>query len=460
MGSNRMTWVVGLTAGALTVACGGDDPGSVGPPPPQPTGAASIEIVPPPGPLVSLGEFTTLSATVRDQAGAPMADQEVTWSSLDPGIVTASVTGRIVAVANGTARVTAAVADVSDTVTIVVQQRVASVRISPSLPVLELVGETISATAQPVDARDNDVAGAGPVTWAATGAISVQPPGLVQATGFGFGTLTATSGAVSSSVTVEVIGDRFFLSDGVRLRYELDLPAGAPGPFPAIIWVHGSGPLNRNSQRIGTDPLVPFGLAVLRYDKRGVGESGGVFNNGDLPQLARDAAAGLRFLARLPQVDTARIGAMGNSQGGWLVPMAAVTVPEIVKYMMFWSGPTVSVGLEIFYSNLAEGTPTPLDSVYAQLANFNGAPGYDPLADITSLDIPGLWQYGELDRSIPMRLDVQRLQSLQLQGKPFEMVLWPFGDHSLRDTRINQFYDVWSEYLRFLRAHGILTQGS
>jgi hypothetical protein len=49
-----------------------------------------------------------------------------------------------------------------------------------------------------------------------------------------------------------------------------------------------------------------------------------------------------------------------------------------------------------------------------------------------------------------------RLDTLRVQGKPFEVVTWPFGDHALRDTRTGQFYDVWSEYLRFLRQHGIL----
>ncbi len=48
----------------------------------------------------------------------------------------------------------------------------------------------------------------------------------------------------------------------------------------------------------------------------------------------------------------------------------------------------------------------------------------------------------DMDRSIPMRLDVQRLTALQAPGKPFDIVIWPFGYHALRDIRINQSYDV------------------
>ncbi len=452
-------------AAGLSFACGGDGGGNGGgtqPPPPDPPAVASVTISQPPDTLASFGERVLLTATVLDQNGGAITDRSISWTTSDQAVATITATGLLVSRGNGIASVIAAVDSAADTVSIVVNQVVAGVDLFPALAVLELPGDTITVTGEPVDAQGNPVAGAGPVTWAASGPVTISPSGLAQANGFGVGVITGTADGKSSSVNVEVIGDRFFLSSGTRMRYDLDLPGGS-GPFPAIIWVHGSGQMTRNTQKGATDPLVPQGLAVLRYDKRGVGESGGSYTGvsagnsfSTLGTLANDAANAVRFLARLPQIDTARIGIMGNSQAGWIVPQAARRASEVVSYIMLWSGPTISVGLEIYYSNLAEGTTTPLDVVYAQLDNFNGTEGYDALSDVTALDIPAQWQYGDYDRSIPMRLDVQRLNALQAQGKPFDVVVWPFADHALRDTRTGQFYDVWSEYLRFMQDNGIL----
>jgi hypothetical protein len=422
----------------------------------------SLEIEPLAGPLTSLGATVQLIAVLRDQTGDRIGSELLAWVSRDESVVTVDAAGQVTAHGNGHSIVRAHTGDIADSVTVIVDQRVARIRIMPSSPVLELPGDTIRLSAEPVDDRNNPMVNASPVTWTGSGPVTATPDGLVTATAFGNGQATASAGGVTMPVPVEVIGDRFFMSNGVRLRYDLDLPAGT-GPFPAIVFVHGSGPVTRNGQRDVTDPFVPHGVAAFRYDKRGVGESGGFYEGPEVGTaaslfrlLADDAANAARFLARLPRIDPDRIGLIGNSQGGWIVPIAALKAPETISYIMLWSGPTVSIGLEIFYSNLAAGETTSLDEVYAQLDTFTGPHGYDPLADIAALEVPGIWQYGALDRSIPMRLDVQRLAVLSAQGRPFETVVWPFGDHALRDVRVNQFYDVWSEYTRFMRDHGIL----
>lgn len=457
----------GRTALVLSLAlaaCGGDGGGGPGPTGPSRT-VTTVEIAGVPAALVSFGETAQLDVVVRDQAGSAFSDPQVAWTALDPTVLTVGASGLVTAEANGVGRVVASAGAVADTAVVTVNQEIAGVLVFPTDGMLELPGDTLVAVARAVDARGNDVEGAGPPAWSASGAVSVNDAGRVLADGFGFGVVAAEIDGVSGDTSIDVIGDEFFLSRGVALRYELDLPGGPGGPFPALAFVHGSGMVNRNTQRGTTDPLVPEGMAVLRYDKRGVGESGGTYVNvgvansaSALGTLAEDAANAARFLARLPQIDPERVGLLGNSQGGWIVPMAAVMAPGTVRYIMLWSGPTVSVGLEIYYSQLAEGTGTPLDDVYPQLDSFTGPHGYESLPDIASLDIPGIWLYGELDRSIPMRLDVERLGALADAGKPFEVVTFEFGDHALRDTRTNMFYDVWAEYLRFLRDRDILTE--
>src|SRR5262245_63436574 len=94
-----------------------------------------------------------------------------------------------------------------------------------------------------------------------------------------------------------------FPSGDIRLAYRLDLPTGT-GPFPAIVMGHGSAPARRYDFPFEAQRLVAAGFAVLRYDKRGVGDSGGVFEvagnvaNSErvLPILVGDMIVGLEFL--------------------------------------------------------------------------------------------------------------------------------------------------------------------
>src|SRR6188472_577924 len=121
----------------------------------------------------------------------------------------------------------------------------------------------------------------------------------------------------------------FFQNGDVRLAFTLDLPPG-PGPFPAIVAGHGSGKLTRQDVAWFSAQWTRLGFAVLRFDKRGVGESTGTYvfvgtkdSPEVFPQLASDIAAGARFLRTRPEIDPRRIGLSGVSQAGWILPHAA-----------------------------------------------------------------------------------------------------------------------------------------
>ncbi len=457
-----MRWITIVSGFLCLVACSG------GSPPSGPGGSggsqtvATITVTPGAPSFASLGESVTLTAVARDASGDVIATASFTWSSSDPSTVSVEQTpnggARTTAVANGTATITVTSGGVSITVPANVAQAIADIDFTGSVTFVEFSGETAQLVATPVDPRGNPVPGTS-VMWSSSNpaVATVDATGVATARDFGTAVITAMSGTVIDQVLFEVLGDRFFLNGSVRLRYDLDLPDDSGGPFPAVIWVHGSGMLNRNSQAVGSNPLVPEGLAVLRYDKRGVGESSGTFTNSAFGTLASDAAAGVARLKKFPQVDPDRIGIMGNSQGGWIGPLAAAQSDD-VSFMMMWSGPTVSVGLENFYSLLAEGTTTPLDDVYAQLSEFNGPTGFDPMPTLQSLDIPSLWLYGGMDRSIPARLDSLNMRHLQGLGLPYEFVWFPTGRHDLRDndSGMGPFLDVWSEYLAWMRRIGIL----
>ena len=185
----------------------------------------------------------------------------------------------------------------------------------------------------------------------------------------------------------------FFLSGDVRLAYTLDLPAGT-GPFPAVVVGHGSGRVTRQQMAWFSERWTAQGFGTLRFDKRGVGESTGTYSEVPaqtsptiIPLLASDIAAAVRFLRGRPEVDARRVGLAGVSQAGWILPHAARDLGG-VAFMVLWSGPVCSVGLENYYSALADGTPRSLDEVYALLPSFAGFPGYDPVQALEALDTP------------------------------------------------------------------------
>jgi pimeloyl-ACP methyl ester carboxylesterase len=226
-----------------------------------------------------------------------------------------------------------------------------------------------------------------------------------------------------------------FPSGSVRLGYTLDLPAGS-GPFPAFVLGHGSGRSTRDEGRGLAGRLVAEGYAVLRYDKRGVGASTGVYEGVSVGNsvrmigaLADDMAAGVVFLRSRPEIDGRRVGLIGASQAGWIMPVAARRVD--VAWMVLLVGPTVSVGVENYYSALAEGTTTGYDEMSAQLATFAGPHGYDPRPHLEALDTPGLWILGAEDRSIPTRETVAVLQELARSGRPYRWIVYEQVGHNL-----------------------------
>src|SRR5579859_948999 len=109
----------------------------------------------------------------------------------------------------------------------------------------------------------------------------------------------------------------------------LTIPAGA-GPFPAALLVSGSGPQNRDEFMGGhkpflvlADALARKGIAVLRYDKRGLGKSTGDFSAATTQDFAADAAVALAYLKGRKEVAPEKVGVIGHSEGGLIAPILA-----------------------------------------------------------------------------------------------------------------------------------------
>ena len=120
---------------------------------------------------------------------------------------------------------------------------------------------------------------------------------------------------------------------GDTLAGTLTLPDEA-GPFTAVILVTGSGPQNRNEELLGHKPFLVLadyltrnGIAVLRYDDRGVGESTGDFRGATSEDFADDAIAAVEFLK--VRNDINKIGVAGHSEGGLIAPIVATRSDDV-----------------------------------------------------------------------------------------------------------------------------------
>jgi pimeloyl-ACP methyl ester carboxylesterase len=117
--------------------------------------------------------------------------------------------------------------------------------------------------------------------------------------------------------------------DGVELAGTLTLPRG-DGVFPAVVLISGSGPQNRDEELFEHKPfwvladfLTRNGIAVLRFDDRGVGASTGDFAKATTFDFARDVEAAVDFLKTREGVNPKEIGLIGHSEGGVIAPMVA-----------------------------------------------------------------------------------------------------------------------------------------
>ncbi|WP_051772847.1 alpha/beta hydrolase family protein [Saccharothrix sp. NRRL B-16314] len=134
--------------------------------------------------------------------------------------------------------------------------------------------------------------------------------------------------------------DVTFTNAEVVLAGSLTLPdRGAP--VPGVVMVGGAGPSDRDNDTYFPAirrHLVDAGIAVLSYDKRGVGGSSGDWVDATFDDLASDAGAALDFLRARPEVRSGAVGLFGHSEGGWVV-LRAATLRDDVPWVVTNGGP-------------------------------------------------------------------------------------------------------------------------
>jgi pimeloyl-ACP methyl ester carboxylesterase len=129
-------------------------------------------------------------------------------------------------------------------------------------------------------------------------------------------------------VDIERHEDVRFSSGSIQLAGTLIAPR-ANARHPVTILVHGSGAESREYILPFARFLVRRGMALLTYDKRGVGGSTGDWKTASFDDLAGDVVAAVEYLKTRKDIDRDQIGLLGVSQAGWIMPLAAVQTPGV-----------------------------------------------------------------------------------------------------------------------------------
>ena len=127
---------------------------------------------------------------------------------------------------------------------------------------------------------------------------------------------------------------------GISLAGTLTLPK-KDGVFPVVILVSGSGPQNRDEELLGHKPflilsdyLTKNGIAVLRYDDRGVGQSKGDFKTTTSADFATDVESAISYLKTRKEINKKKIGLIGHSEGGLIAPMVASKSKDVTLIVL------------------------------------------------------------------------------------------------------------------------------
>lgn len=301
-------------------------------------------------------------------------------------------------------------------------------------------------------------------------------------------------------VGIEKREDVAFANGAIHLTGTLISPATG-GKHPAIILVHASGAEDREYILPFARFLVRQGMAVLGYDKRGVGGSTGDWKTASFDDLAGDVLSAFEFLRTRNDIDHSQIGLLGVSQAGWVMPLAATRAKDIA-FLISVSGAGVPpaettidqtqnelmaqglrpegirqvVGLmklEYEFAQTGQGWDQYAEA-RAKLAKRMGPPPetfpgtiedpywqfirrlyfYDPAPTLRQLRVPVLALFGELDNNILAKKNKDAWEAALKAGnnRDYTLRILPQADHLMLDANVGSNAEMTS-LQRFVPAY-------
>lgn len=225
---------------------------------------------------------------------------------------------------------------------------------------------------------------------------------------------------------------------GNNLAGTLTLPANGKADKIAIL-ITGSGPQNRNEELFNhrpflilSDYLTRQGIAVLRYDDRGIGKSTGVFSKATTADFADDAEAAVKYILSRPDLKNMAIGLIGHSEGGMVAPIVASRNPN-VKFVVLMAGPGIPI-TQLLSRQIGDAmklSGAPSDEVAQKMAS--NLKVFTVMNDVK--DLPLQHAAPEVELAIRKELDLEPLEKLDRTAK-----------ESIVQRTLNQYKTPWFRY--------------
>jgi fermentation-respiration switch protein FrsA (DUF1100 family) len=278
-------------------------------------------------------------------------------------------------------------------------------------------------------------------------------------------------------------------ANGFNLAGTMTAPPGVAGRLrnPAVILVGGPAPADRD-EVIGGVPvfaqlakaLADAGILVLRYDRRGGGQSGGRTESATLSDYADDVSAALRWLRKRDDVDQRRIVVAGRGDGGAVALIAGTRDKSISGVVTLGAGGSKGGDLILQQQQrVLDGLKLPPEERQARIdlqkkiqaavvsgTGWQGVPDgmrrqadtpwfksvltYDPAVVLEKMKRPLLIIHGDLDPAVPAA-EADRLAELARARKkapPVELLHIPDADQKLSSPKVAEAIAEWIKKLQ------------
>lgn len=223
---------------------------------------------------------------------------------------------------------------------------------------------------------------------------------------------------------------------GISLAGTLTLPK-KDGVFPVVILISGSGPQNRDEELLGHKPflilsdyLTRNGIAVLRYDDRGVGQSKGDFTMATSADFATDVESAISYLKTRKEINIKKIGLIGHSEGGLIAPMVASTSKD-VAFIVLLAGTGIQGDQILLLQQKLIGKASGISDVDLQKNEIENRKIFDIVNESNNLE------------QLNNELTIYLTQSLNdnPEGKPAGM-----SDDDFVKLQVKQIANPWMQY--------------
>jgi len=223
-----------------------------------------------------------------------------------------------------------------------------------------------------------------------------------------------------------------------------------PGPWPAVLICHGMGGQKTGKYRIYVslaERLVKQGIAVLRLDFRGSGDSEGSFQEMTLESEVSDALEGLKYLSQQKKIDPERIGIFGRSLGGVVAVITArrfAKIKSLAVWAPLFNGDQWQENWGLVKSNNI--TPELRDVLMSINGQLAGYPFFEQLFDLKLEQefedlhhVPFLHMHGEKDETISLTHAEMYEKVRQRSKAKNKFIRLPLSDHDFSHPKEQQF---------------------